>query len=157
MDEIAEIWAPDVGVTAMTDTDLISKRNYNTNVSDPDYELHQLVDSLVDSERYPDRSYTCDVALRIEVAAILDTGTVSVGRADFDVKYIIPPSNWVSDQTFESVDVINMCDVDTDERGLNFSTPTVVYEMGNRLVNETGHDTLSELCHAGVCRLAGQQ
>jgi len=157
MDEIAEIWAPDVGVTEMTDTDLVASRSENTNVSDPEYELHQLCATAMEHFDLPNTSFTLDYALRVELARLIDGDELSFGRDDFDVKYTIPQVGWFDQQEYETVELIPMDDVDTSERAINFSMPPVVFNMALRAVDEGVTDTLSGLCIMGLEILLGQE
>lgn len=153
MDDVAKQWAGDPDVTEMTDTDLITSRRDNSNVSDPSRELHRLAEAVNEHYGYDDFSWTLDTALRHELARLIDSDEVSFGRDDFDVKYTIPPEGYVAQQDYDKIDVSEDSDLD---RAINFSTAPVVLGMADRVVHEKKHDSISATVRAGLRLLAGK-
>lgn len=156
MDDVAQQWADDPDVMDMTDTDLTASRRQNANVSDTDRELHQLAQTALEHYEYPNVSWTLDTALRIELARLIDSDSVSFGREDFDVKYTIPQQDWYSEQEFEQVELVEEDDLTLTDRSINFSTAPVVMEMTNRVVHEGVYETISATVVAGLKTMLGQ-
>jgi len=157
MDDVAQQWADDPDVTEMTDTDLVASRRDNSNVSDPSQKLHRLLQTVRNGYDYPDTSWTLDTALRVELARLIDTDSVSFGHEDFDVRYTIPPTGWVKQQRFEKLPVVNEEELDLTDRAYNFSSPPVVMWMADRVVDEGIYSSVSDTVKAGLQVLAGRQ
>jgi len=156
----------------MTDVDLTASRRDNSNISDPSCELHRLAEAVNDHYGYDDLSWTLDTALRHELARLIDSDEVSVGREDFDVKFTIPPAGRVTEKQYDEIEVPEDSDLD---RAINFSTAPVVLGMADRVVHEGAgslretisldasersvegkHDSISATVRAGLRLLAGQ-
>jgi len=157
MDDVARQWAGDPDVTEMTDVDLTASRRDNSNVSDPSRELHRLAYTVMEYYDYPTISWTLDTALRVELARLIDTDTVSFGRDDFDIRYTIPQEGWYDEQDFSEIPLLDDEDVDTSERGLNFSSVPVVLGMADRVVHEQHYDSISATVKGGLQTLAGRR
>lgn len=156
MDDIAERWAPDIGVTEMTDTDLTSSRRENTNCSDPSHELHRLCNAVKNAYDFSNESATLDYALRIEIAHCLNKDVLSFGREDFDVRYTIPPVEWLEQQDFDELTLPDENEIEIEHRNLNYSLPPVVFDMTARAVDEGEYETLSTVVITGLRRVAGK-
>jgi hypothetical protein len=95
MDDVSRLWAADVTVEQMTDTDLVSNRADSQNVSNRNRDLLRAAETLRRKEGHEDTSFTLDWATRIEHARAIDAGDVPFTRQDWDVRYTIPPEGWV--------------------------------------------------------------
>lgn len=156
MGDVAAPWTDGVEITDYTHTDLEASRTKTSKVSDPDGELHVFVETLHQYDELATVSETLDRALRVELAAVLDSGDVLFERDQYDVAYTIPPRGWLAEQTFEIVDLVAEGEVDTEERVISFSMPPVVYEMAQDVLDEGVYVSFTELVGAGVRRLLGR-
>jgi len=159
-DDVTEPWWPD-DIRLVTDTDLQAKRYARGQLSDPTDYSARLVETARRAEGLETASATIDRGLRIQLAYLIDSREVLFSRDDYDVSYLIPPPSWVSEQRFESHEVLSVEDlpdgVDPEERSIAFTTSEVVYEMLQDAADQTEYETLSDLLRAGLERLIGQQ
>jgi len=162
MDDVSRLWAPDVTVQEMTDTDLVSNRADSQNVSNRNRDLLRGAETLRRREGHEDTSFTLDWATRIEHARTIDAGGVPFTRQDWDVQYTIPPEGWVEDTyggtddyDVQHTELVPAEAVDADTPTVHFSTATVLLEMSKAAVAEGAYPTVSDLVYTGVLRLLG--
>lgn len=158
-DDVTAPWWPD-DIRLVTDTDLQASRNARGQLSDPTDYSARVVETARRAEGLETASATIDRGLRVQLAYLIDSGEVSFSREDYSIEYTIPPTSWVEERHFTSTELIStkeFCgDLDPTERSLAFTTAEVVYKMLQDAIDETEHDTLSELICEGVERLIGQ-
>jgi hypothetical protein len=158
-DDVTEPWWPD-DIRLVTDTDLQAKRYARGQLSDPTDYSARLVETARRAEGLETASATIDRGLRIQLAYLINSREVLFSRDDYDISYLIPPPSWVSEQRFESHEVLSVEDlpedIDAEERSLAFTTSEVVYEMLQDAADQTEYETLSDLLREGVERLIGE-
>lgn len=159
-DDVTQPWWPS-DIRLVTDRDLESKRYARGGLSDPSAYAAQLVETARRSEGLETTSATIDRALRVELAYLIDSRSVTFDRDTYDIAYLIPPRGWVSQQQWDEQELVITSDLpedlDPEERSMPFTTAEVVYEMLQDAVAETDHETLSELIRNGLERLVGRQ
>ncbi len=155
-DDVTEPWWPD-DIRLVTDTDLQAKRYARGQLSDPTDYSTRLVETARRAEGLETTSATIDRALRIQLAHLIDSRDVLFSRDDYDVSYLIPPPSWVSEQRFETHEVVAVEELsdglDPAERSIAFTTADVVYEMLQDAADQTEYDTLSALIRDGLERM----
>jgi len=126
MEEISSLWDTSTDITDYTDTDLQYSRSHSSRQYDPDGVDRQRAMAIRDAYDVRNISSAVDMALRLLVAHTIDSGETLVTRETYDVRYTIPPQNWVHQHTFRELE---LPDIDTDEKYIQYSMPEVVNEM----------------------------
>lgn len=159
-DDVTAPWWPD-DIRLVTDTDLQAKRYARGQLADPTDYSARLVETARRAEGLETASATIDRAVRIQLASLIDNREVLFSRDDYDISYLIPPPSWVSEQRFDTHEIITIEDLPDDiaaeNRSIAFTTAEVVYEMLQDATQQTEYETLSALIRGGLERLIGQQ
>ena len=132
MDEIAEPWDDADDIMAYTDTDLQYSRLWNTAIYDRDSYVRWLADGVTDAYDFDGYSETCDFALRIGLAHLIDTmeGEPVVTREEYDIAYMIPPQGWVTETSHREVSLADVRPETTERYGqIRFSAPETTKAM----------------------------
>jgi hypothetical protein len=162
-DNVKSPWYPD-SITELTDEDLTARR-YKQSILSLPYETRTYLKRVMETARQTQQletvSATIDRAYRIEVASILDTEDVPVSRADYNIKYTIPPEGWVADHEFPTPDLVSedaLADAPiNDGRTQNYSTTSVVTELAKDLIPHVdGIESQADVTRRGLKRLVGE-
>jgi hypothetical protein len=162
-DNVPGPWEPD-GIDALTDADLTARR-YKQSILSLPYDtrtyLKRVIETARQSQGLETVSATIDRAYRIEVAHILDTEDVPVSRADYNIKYTIPPEGWVADREFPTPDLVSedaLADASVnDGRTQNYSTTSVVAEIATDVIPHVdGIESQADVTRRGLKRLVGE-
>lgn len=155
VDDLATRWTPeDLDVLEQTDVDLQATRVKGTRLADNEHVLHVHTETLRRRDGYENFSETLDVAMRVELAALIDGGETPFTRGDYDVAYTIPPEGWVADQQFPTTDLLDPAEVTVEDRTIYVTTVPVVHEMLTAYT-DASDVTLSSVARDGVDRLLG--
>jgi len=155
-DDVTALWAEDATFEDLADGDLTSSRVTYTRVSDPDHELHQLVETVRQVYDLETRSEAGDMALRIESAYAIDNNLAGIDRREHDIAYTIPPASWIEMQMFRQRELLNMEDVVVEDYRIGVTTSPIVHELATDMVEEGAYPTLSEMVMDGCRRLLGR-
>jgi hypothetical protein len=156
LDEVAEPWASGLTVIDVTDTDIAASRTHNTAVSTEDGVLVRFVEALRRQDELTNRSAAADRSLRVELAHASDASNNDY-REQYNIGYLIPPQNWVANQSFTRVPPVSGSTITTSKRGINFSTPPVCREIADDLLENGEYESLSAIVQSGVKRLLGHK
>jgi hypothetical protein len=75
----------------------------------------------------------------------------------YNIGYLIPPQNWVANQSFTRVPPVSGSTITTSKRGINFSTSPVCREIADDLLENGEYESLSAIVQSGVKRLLGHK
>jgi hypothetical protein len=156
LDEVAEPWASGLTVIDVTDTDIAASRTHNTAVSTEDGVLVRFVEALRRQDELTNRSAAADRSLRVELAHASDASNNDY-REQYNIGYLIPPQNWVANQSFTRVPPVSGSTITTSKRGINFSTSPVCREIADDLLENGEYESLSAIVQSGVKRLLGHK
>jgi hypothetical protein len=162
-DDVTAPWFPET-IEPLTDADLTARR-YKQSILSLPYAtrtyLKRVMETARQSQELKTVSATIDRAYRIEVAHILDTEDVPVSRAEYNIKYTIPPEGWVADQEFPSPELVSedaLADAPVnDGRTQNYSTTSVVTEIATDVIpHVNGIESQADVTRRGLKRLVGE-
>jgi hypothetical protein len=148
-----------IDVRDMTHVDLDESRTRTSKLSTTQNggeRVHRLVETVRQHEGLEAASAAVDRALRVELAAALDSHTLPVTREQYDVAYLIPPQGWIGRRTFSEVELVAEGDVDTEGRWVSYSTAPTVYEMAQEVVDESLYESVTAMAVRGLERLLGR-
>lgn len=158
---VSEPWYTD-DVNELADGDLEAARYTTVHLSDPTEYLYKLVETVRQTETLEGPSETIDRGLRVELAYLIDSSEVTFSRVEYNIKYTIPPSGWISEQNYDKRDLVSYGKsgiewVDRDAKSIGTTTPRVCKDMIDQAIEENAVDSISDLIQRGLERMIGHK
>jgi len=151
---VPDPWMVD-DVTELTDTDLVSARNHSIAVADPDGIYRVVIHWLGDAWGLK-RGEAIDRVVRVHLARLMDSGMVRDLRADYDIRYLIPPPGWVTehrdDPAIRIEGDISSVDpaTDVDDTYIHGTVPVEVRDMVREITEASHYERMTDLCHEAI-------
>jgi hypothetical protein len=150
MPDVPDLWTPeDLDIREYSDTDLEASRTFSSRLYDSSGHLHGVLDTYVTHSDVEDRSAAADRALRVELAAWLDSTGPVHQRGDFDVAYTIPPDGWVAANCPQAAPE-TVVEANADAPHVNFTTAEVVNEIATAAIDTGAFESTTTVVEAGL-------